>query len=109
MTDQRVRFRDVKPYEIVDSLDELQGPISGVITPPVDVYWSGLRRDFDVADDRQRRRLYQATLSHGRHEHLTAFLNRDYLLRDWVHLSLDERIVELWTERFPEFKLGSRN
>lgn len=29
--DQRVFFRDVKPYEVPDSLDQLHGPAGGVV------------------------------------------------------------------------------
>lgn len=33
MTEKRIRFRDIKPYDIVDSLDDRRGPAHGVITP----------------------------------------------------------------------------
>lgn len=80
MTEHMIRFRDVKPYDIVDSLDDLQGLISGEVTLPVDVYWSGLRDTFDIANPRQRRVVYQAALANGRCEHLVEFVNRELLL-----------------------------
>ncbi|ANP26692.1 hypothetical protein DAD186_01330 [Dermabacter vaginalis] len=106
--EKRVRFRDVKPFEVADSLEELRGPSEGLLTPPVDVHWSGLRTTFDVSNERQRRRLYQAVLSNGRQEHLTAFLNRDLLLHDWPTLTLDTRIVDSWARRFPEIEQRRR-
>lgn len=102
MSEQRIRFRDVKPYALVDSLDELAGPASGEVTLPVDVHWWGLRRTFDLADPRLRRVVYQAALANGRREHLVALVNRDLLLEAWPRLALDQRIVDLWSERFPE-------
>lgn len=108
MTEQRVRFRDVKPYEIVDSLDDLAGPTEGTVTLPVDVYWSGLRSTFDVADERQRRVVYKAALSNGRREHIATFVNRDLLLELWPYLALDSRVVDLWTGRFPEIAARGR-
>lgn len=102
VSEQRVRFRDIKPYETVDSLDDLRGPAEGAITLPVDVYWSGLRDTFDVTNPRQRRVAYQAALSNGRRDHIIEFVNRELLLEAWPRLALDARVVELWSQRFPE-------
>lgn len=100
MTETRVLFRDVKPYEIVDSLDDLAGPAHGEITLPVRVFWSGTRRTFEVDNPSLRRQAYQAVLSNGLHEHLVRYLNRDRLLETWPDLHLDARVVALWSERF---------
>lgn len=108
VAEQRVRFRDVKPYEIVDSLDELAGPAIGTITLPVDVYWSGLRDTFDVNDERQRRVAYQAALSNGRRDHIVRFVNRDLLVQTWPLLALDSRVADLWADRFPEIAARGR-
>ncbi|PMC75278.1 transcriptional regulator [Brachybacterium sp. UMB0905] len=102
MTEQRVRFRDIKPYAIVDSLDELAGPTTGMVTLPVTVHWSGLRDTFDLDVPRDRRRIYQSVLSNGTREDLVRFLHPDLLVDVWPQLGLDQRITELWTERFPQ-------
>lgn len=109
MSERRVRFRDVRPYEIVDSLDELEGPAAGTVALPVDVYWSGLRDTFDVGDARQRRVVYQAALSNGRREQIAEFVNRDLLVQTWPLLALDARVVELWAGRFPELAALGRD
>jgi hypothetical protein len=108
MTEQRVRFRDVKPYEIVDDLDELRGPTTGTVTLPVDVYWSGPFDTFDVGDEDDRALVYQAALSNGRREHIRSFVNRDLLIQDWPRLALDPRVVDLWTRGFPEIAARGR-
>lgn len=108
MSEKRVRFRDVKPYEIVDSLDDLQGPADGEVTLPVDVYWSGSRDTFDVSDERERSVVYQAALSNGRRGHIIEFVNRELLIKDWPRLALDPRVFALWTEQFPELAARGR-
>lgn len=102
MFTSHVRFRDVKPYETVDSLVDLQGPAHGTVTLPLRVFWSGERRSFDLDDASQRAQVYRAVLSNGRREHLIAFLHRDRLVEDWPGLALDSRIVDLWVSRHPE-------
>ncbi|MCS6711719.1 transcriptional regulator [Brachybacterium sp. EF45031] len=102
MSEQRVRFRDIKPYSIVDSLDELTGPSAGQITLPVDVHWSGPRSTFDVQDRDDLQQAYQSILSNGRREHLVEFLHKDLLLTVWPVLALDRRVLDLWCDRFPE-------
>lgn len=102
MTEQRIRFRDVKPYERVDALEDLRGPATGEVTLPVEVYWSGTRSTFDVGNSRERRVVYQAALSNGMREDIVALVNRELLVQDWHRLALDRRIVDLWVERFPE-------
>lgn len=108
MTEQRVRFRDIKPYEIVDSLDELAGPAEGPVTLPVDVYWSGPFDTFDVADKDDRVLIYSATLSNGRRHQIAEFVNRDLLIQEWPYLTIDSRVVDLWTGRFPELAARGR-
>lgn len=108
MEEKRVRFRDVKPYEIVDSLDELQGPASGEVTLPVTVYWSGVRDTFEVSDERERRVVYQAALSNGRRDDIIKFVNRELLINDWPRLALDPRVFDLWAGRFPEIAARGR-
>ncbi|MGQ4532199.1 transcriptional regulator [Dermabacteraceae bacterium P13138] len=108
MVEQRIRFRDVKPYDCVDSLDELRGPGAGVVTLPVTVYWSGPCDSFDVSTDWERAIVYQAALTNGTRERIVEFVNRDLLIKDWPRLALDKRVVELWEGRFPELAARGR-
>lgn len=47
--DGRVHFGDVRPYAVVDRLDQLAGPVGGVIELPHSVLWApdGGRVDLD--------------------------------------------------------------
>lgn len=102
MSEQRVRFRDIKPYEVVDSLDDLQGPRAGTVTLPVTVHWSGPFDTFDVADRDDRLLIYSAVLSNGQRGEIATLVNRDLLLEAWPYLTIDPRVVDLWAGRFPE-------
>ena len=109
MTEQRVRFRDVKPYEIVDSLDELRGPAEGLVILPVTVYWSGPFDTFDVADRDERVLVYSAALSNGQRDDIARFVNRDLLIQESPFLTIDSRVVYLWAGRFPELAARGRD
>lgn len=97
----RVRFRDIKPYAVVDDLDELQGPRTGVIELPHRVFWQHDTR-FDLTTFGGARTAYQELLAEGQKKDLVQFLNRELLVRIWPQLRLDPRVRELWESRFPE-------
>lgn len=99
-SDTRVRFRDLKPYATVEHLDDLHGPSEGVVTLPLDLFWSGDPR-FDLADAAAREYLYQSVLTNGSVEDLEHYLNHDLLRHLWPGLWLDERLVRTWHARHP--------
>lgn len=98
---ERVRFRDIKPYEVVGSLDDLHGPAEGTIRLPIWVRWLD-DGDIDVTDLGGARMAYQALLAEGTVEIQAQLMNKSTLLRLWPQLSLDSRVRELWESRFPE-------
>ncbi len=100
---ERVRFRDLKPYEVVDSLDDLKGPPQGTIRLPIWVRWID-DGDIDVTDPGGVRLAYQALLAEGTAEIQAQLINKDRLLQVWPHLSLDSRVRDLWEDRFPQLK-----
>jgi hypothetical protein len=50
--DDRLRYADVRPYVVPDTLGELTGPASGVVELSTHLAWSGLRA-YDLGDERQ--------------------------------------------------------
>lgn len=102
MNAQRVRFRDVKPYATVDALGALAGPLVGEVSVPRHLFWSGTQRTFDVADPADRLELYGALLANGTAEDIAAYVNKDRLMESWPMLPIDPRVVQLWSDRFPE-------
>ncbi len=80
-------------------LEELRGPVRGVIVLPRHLSWPGMR-EFDVSDDRVRRSMYGIVLTQGRRGEVARFLNARLLREDWplIRASLDPK-VRRWCER----------
>lgn len=102
MTEKRIRFRDIKPYDIVDSLDDLQGPAHGVIEPEHHRLkpYSGTTVDIDSTSACQE--LYRAALTDCTADVIAQYVNKERLLELWPHLRLDDRVFDLWRGRSPE-------
>jgi hypothetical protein len=85
-------------------LDELRGPVQGVIVLPRHLSWPGMR-EFDLSDDGIRRSMYGIVLTQGRRCEVARFLNAGLLRQDWplIRASLDPKLRR-WCER--QFALG---
>lgn len=99
--EKRVRFRDIKPYEIPATWESIRGPYRGVIELPIWVRWQD-DRWVDIGDQGGLRMAYQALLAEGTAEIQAELLNCDRLLETWARLSLDIRVSQLWETRFPQ-------
>lgn len=100
MSQTRLRFRDLKPYEAPESLLELNGPRTGLVTLPLRIRWVPGDRTYDVDNDAQAQIVYQAVLAEGTAADQRSFLNAQRLIELWPTLHLDQRVVELWQGRF---------
>lgn len=99
--EQRVFFRDTKPYEVPASLDELHGPSGGALELPHSVYW-GPERIVSLDTPSGIRKAYQAVLREGTASDQMLILNREVLQREWAELALPDRVRVMWESRFPE-------
>lgn len=101
---RRVFFRDVKPYAVPETLDDLKGPPSGVVDLPHSVLWApgGGRVDLDAEGGAGL--VYRAVLAEGTVADQVAVVNRDRLTTMWPELLLPRRVRELWEDRFPELR-----
>jgi hypothetical protein len=99
--DTRVFYRDIKPYDAPDRLEQLQGPRSGLLDVPINVYW-GPRHTFDLDNGSDVIQTYEAALREGRVIDQETLLNHELLLETWPDLMLPVRVRELWETRFPE-------
>lgn len=107
--EKHVRFRDVKPYAIVDSLDQLHGPAGGVVELSHSVLWAPGGPCVDLDEPGGTALAYQAVLSEGTVADLEQVLHRDRLIDVWSELMLDRRVREMWESRFPELQpVGGR-
>lgn len=103
----RVFFRDVKPYAIVDDLDQLRGPAGGVVELPHSVLWAPGGPYVDLDEPGGRGLAYRAVLAEGTVEDLVRVLNRDQLIAMWPELLLPRRVREMWETRFPELQTAT--
>ena len=101
MSDRRVFYQDIKPYDTPASLDDLRGPAHGTISLPVNVYW-GPDPDVDLDSAAGLTQAYQAVLREGRTIDQEQILNRDRLLEIWDELLLPGRVRSLWEGKFAE-------
>lgn len=100
----RVRYADIRPYLVPDSLDELSGPTDGALVLPVSLDWSQQRR-YDLGIDKDRRRLYETVIREAMSlDDLRSLLDAGLLVRLWPMLWLPPRARKLWEERFPELR-----
>ncbi|MFG2078199.1 hypothetical protein [Nonomuraea maritima] len=85
------------------SLCDLRGPVSGVLTLPSHVAWSG-RREYDLAVYRQRLEAYTRVIQAGHREDLVELLNHALLLGHWFDLwwRLDPLYRSVWELTYPE-------
>lgn len=102
--EDRVYFRDIKPYEVVDGLDQLRGPAGGVLELPHSVLWAPGGGRVDLDRPGELRLAYRAVLNEGSIDDLERVLNRDRLVAVWLDLLLPFRVLELWEFRFPELR-----
>lgn len=103
----RVFFREVKPFAVVDRLEQLCGPDGGMVGLPHAVLWAPGGGQVDLDEPGGTALAYQATLSEGRVEDLERVLNGARLLRVWSQLMLPARLRVLWESRFPELAVAS--
>jgi hypothetical protein len=100
----RVFFRDVKPYAIVDHLDQLRGPAGGTLELSHSVLWAPGGGLVDLDRPGALRMAYRAVLNEGTVEDLVRVLNRDVLIAVWPELLLPLRVLAMWESRFPELR-----
>jgi hypothetical protein len=80
-------------------LEDLHGPVKGVIVLPRHMSWPGMR-ECDVTDDGTRRSMYGIVLTQGQRNDVARFLNARLLREDWplISSSLDPKLRR-WCER----------
>jgi hypothetical protein len=102
----RSSYADRRPHVVVEDFESLHGPTDSIVDLPLRLDWSP-KRQYDLADDGDRRSLYERALNEAlRVEDLQTFLNGDLLVELWPRLWLPPQVRALWEERFPQ--LASR-
>lgn len=99
-----VRYADVRPYTVPESLADLEGPVEGVIELPITLDWSQQRR-YDLSVDKDRRRLYETVIREAMDPaELTRLLHGSLLVTMWPSLWLPVQVKSLWEQRFSQLR-----
>ncbi|SPT53653.1 Uncharacterised protein [Actinomyces bovis] len=102
--ERRVFFRDVRPYAVPESLEDLKGPVGGVVELPHAVLWAPGDGRVDLDEEGGVGLAYRAVIAEGTVADQVAILNRDLLLAAWPELLLPRRVRALWEARFPSLR-----
>ncbi|WP_188114318.1 hypothetical protein [Streptomyces apricus] len=91
------------------ALEELRGPVAGVVELPVHVVWSGMSA-YDLGKPRQRMGLYRTVLHEGLREGLPRYLHHELLLQLWPTLRrlVGRTVRSVWEDAFPQLAARGR-
>ncbi|MGW3660331.1 hypothetical protein ACWD6R_33885 [Streptomyces sp. NPDC005151] len=100
--ESRMRYAEIRPYTVPETLDELTGPRDGVVVLPTVLDWSP-KRAYALSDDVDLRMLYETVIREAMHvEELRQFLDSMLPSAVWQRLWLPPRVRLMWEGRFPE-------
>ncbi|WP_250287534.1 helix-turn-helix domain-containing protein [Frankia sp. CiP1_Cm_nod2] len=89
-----------RPFVVPDRLPRLPlGAALARVRLPAHLDWSSPGRIYDLADRRQRHRLYEIVLREGRAEDVLAYVDGALLVDAWPELVLPAPIRCAWEER----------
>lgn len=96
-------YAAIRPYAVVGSLEELDGPVRGVVRLSLELAWGG-RTEFDLDDDYDRAAVYKIVLEEGSVEHQRELINGRLLAEHWDEVLPARQVRALWELRFPELR-----
>lgn len=100
-------YAENRPYLLPETLEELAGPVGGVILLPRHLDWSE-RIELHLDDPAELKLLYQRVIREAvRAEDLRRYLNAQLLRNVWPGLFLPVRARRLWEDRFPDLALAA--
>jgi hypothetical protein len=79
-----------------DQIEDLRGPVKGVVMLPMHLSWPGMR-ECDVSDEATRRSMYGMLLAQGKRNDIVRFINAEFLTADWplIAETLDPKLRRL--------------
>ena len=97
-TSNRQRNGWSRPVALPDDLGHSGlTPERGVVTLPVNVFWSGPDRSWDLENRRQRIQVYEMVLTEGTENDVRRFIDVDELVRLWSALWLPPHVRSAWS------------
>lgn len=88
---------------IPESLAQLHGPDSGVVSLPTRLAWSG-PSDYDVSDPGQRLTMYRTLMDCGQRADIIQYVNAELLQREWPRIRrlTSRRLIAVWERCLPD-------
>jgi hypothetical protein len=101
---RRYESRPGRLVLVIDDLNELQGPLGGIVELPNRLLWQP-NRTVDLDDAWARRWMYALVLREARsRDDLRTFLSAQLLLPLWQRLNLPRAVRAAWQDRHPELR-----
>jgi hypothetical protein len=94
-------YEQRRPYVTPARLDELAGPVHGVLDLPHHLAWTGRRR-YDLDDAADLAVLYERIIVEASTTDDLSLLAAEALRSIWPQLFLPGTVRALWQARFPE-------
>ena len=99
-----ITYRQLKPFCLPTSLDDLSGPHTGSLRLPIHLCWSPGDHVFDLARLGDALTVYQCVIAEGTTQEQHEYLNHALLIELWPHLHLDVRIIAAWENTFDSLR-----
>ena len=97
-----ITHNPARPIVVVDSLDDLQGPVRGVVELPLHLDWTPNPR-YDLSSDERTKLLYMTVLGAAcSHDDLNTYLNKHILQKLWSQIHLPQQLRNDWENRHLE-------
>ncbi|MBO0690839.1 MAG: hypothetical protein J2P40_14865, partial [Candidatus Dormibacteraeota bacterium] len=90
----------VRPFAIPDDLEQLRAPtVSGRVTLPRHLWWSGPSPLYDLTQRRDRARVYEIVLQEGTMEDLRRYIGLEDLIDLWPDMVLPPHVRAAWSRK----------
>lgn len=100
-------YAENRPYLVPETMEELAGPLTGLVTLPLRLDWSE-RAAFCLDVPAERNLMYERVIREAtRPGDLREYLNGAVLREVWQSLFLPARVRRMWEERFPALNLAA--
>jgi len=111
--EERAPAAHLAPYQarpgrlalVIDDLDDLRGPVTGLVELPLRLFWSLPDHRFDLDEPDLRRWYYETVLREAtRPGDLAAYLDGETLVGIWPELYLPKGVRRGWEEHHPALR-----
>jgi DNA invertase Pin-like site-specific DNA recombinase len=97
--------RPGRPALVIDDLDDLRGPVTGLVELPLRLFWSLPDHRFDLDEPDLRRWYYETVLREAtRPDDLAGYLDGETLVGLWPELYLPKGVRRGWEEHHPALR-----